>query len=1248
LSHAYKILHKLLIINFLKLFNFDKSFFLYFPLLEERATFDESSKTRIMKRNLFAFILFWLITGSLTGQENYWEAGVGPYGGSATIIPTDSNVVYARHFLGLLFRSADYGQHWTQLSTTLPDSNVYAEGFYIGRSGYFYSITSRKEGNTWIKSLHRSGDEGATWEILSDQIGVTGVWESPSGALIGYDETGGLHRSADGGVTWQLIVHTDFTFAYNDTGILFGDDHKILIVHYNGPIVYSLDDGQSWAVTENEIFNFSNRLKMMPNGTLFRYSNVEVQMFRSTDWGEQWIPINLNFDNDEYWNTVIATSGARLLLATSKHIYFSDDDGISWNVLSNVTQKPTNFILNDALPNGDILSFYKSGLYRSSDEGATWTFSAYGMRMATTYQMEFLSDSLQLGVTSDGLWRSADAGSTWTRLLPDTSSLYYYYNIVYPQRPLAVSNADSFVVAMRAEAWRTTNGGGDFQNITPPHKLATEHIFSVHGGRLITTDSVGMLRSDDFGLSWQGILPGKAAMRLVQNNTGIMLAIVLPIAEVYNINSQDTLHSQLYRSDDNGENWENINIPGIPSNALIWDLARPNQEEFNVTAELPGGKYVIASSSDMGATWMIQMLPDILTGSSVALNSLDHIFTTSTGHQYGVFSSVDQGQSWFHLPPLLESGTVISDLKVSPSGQLYVLTNFVSRTTQSNQNGGYLRGQVLRDADADCSTPDAQEPIKNWVVEVSGEQDFVVSTSQSGNYAVFMNPGTYEVHARVPQNNWWNLCDSLLTVQIDSAQTTDSVNFAAISISECPLMAVDVSIPLLRRCFDNTVYISYCNISSELADSAWVDVELDPYLNLANAPLPYEPLGNNTYRFQLGDVDWGDCGQFTFVVHVDCDSTAISQTHCITAHGFPDTLCNPVPNWSGATIEASASCQDSVVHLHLQNISTTPSATLNYIIIEDDVVLFDGQKQYDGNETFNLEYPANGHTWRIESQQEPGHPFSNVALAFLEGCGGFQTLGYINQFSVNGWTPSIDRACLENSGSFDPNDKHGFPTGYGDNHRIRPGQALEYMIRFQNTGTDTAFTVQIRDTLSAWLDPATIRPGASSHPYTWNLSGPGVLTFRFDNIMLPDSNVNLTGSQGFVSFRIDQKPEVPLETQILNTAAIYFDFNAPVITNQTLHTVGVDYITATKDFEKPNVPAIAVQPNPAEKETLVSLPPGTERLMVFDALGRALRVLQVRGATVRLERGNLPAGVYGLRAEDKHGNLTGAGKIIWK
>jgi hypothetical protein len=53
--------------------------------------------------------------------------------------------------------------------------------------------------------------------------------------------------------------------------------------------------------------------------------------------------------------------------------------------------------------------------------------------------------------------------------------------------------------------------------------------------------------------------------------------------------------------------------------------------------------------------------------------------------------------------------------------------------------------------------------------------------------------------------------------------------------------------------------------------------------------------------------------------------------------------------------------------------------------------------------------------------------------------------------------------------AIDPNDKIATPAGAG--HDIPKDTTLDYMIRFQNTGNDTAFHVIIRDTLSSLLDP---------------------------------------------------------------------------------------------------------------------------------------------------------------------------------
>ncbi|MBK8947332.1 MAG: T9SS type A sorting domain-containing protein [Flavobacteriales bacterium] len=141
--------------------------------------------------------------------------------------------------------------------------------------------------------------------------------------------------------------------------------------------------------------------------------------------------------------------------------------------------------------------------------------------------------------------------------------------------------------------------------------------------------------------------------------------------------------------------------------------------------------------------------------------------------------------------------------------------------------------------------------------------------------------------------------------------------------------------------------------------------------------------------------------------------------------------------------------------------------------------------------------------------------------------------------------------------AFDPNDKLVTPQGFGLTGAVPIDQEwLEYTVRFQNTGTDTAFTVQLLDTLDADLDPLTMEVLAASHDLTRiQVDAQQVALFRFERILLPDSNVNEPASHGFVKYRIKPVAGSPHLTAITNSAAIYFDLNPPVITNTVLNTL---------------------------------------------------------------------------------------------
>ena len=96
----------------------------------------------------------------------------------------------------------------------------------------------------------------------------------------------------------------------------------------------------------------------------------------------------------------------------------------------------------------------------------------------------------------------------------------------------------------------------------------------------------------------------------------------------------------------------------------------------------------------------------------------------------------------------------------------------------------------------------------------------------------------------------------------------------------------------------------------------------------------------------------------------------------------------------------------------------------------------------------------------------------------------------------------------------------------------------------------------ISDTLADELLVNTFEMTGSSHTCKTTIKD-NVVFFEFLNILLPDSIVNEPKSHGFVSFRIKPNPSVPSETTINNKAAIYFDYNAPVITNIANTTIAL-------------------------------------------------------------------------------------------
>ena len=263
--------------------------------------------------------------------------------------------------------------------------------------------------------------------------------------------------------------------------------------------------------------------------------------------------------------------------------------------------------------------------------------------------------------------------------------------------------------------------------------------------------------------------------------------------------------------------------------------------------------------------------------------------------------------------------------------------------------------------------------------------------------------------------------------------------------------------------------------------------------------------------------------------------------------------------------------------LSYQNKGTIPvSDTISYL--------------FDTALTFINAYPPadyiSGNTIKWSFQNLQPFQLKNITLIFQTSfdiaMGAFVNDTAIIQPVVTDTTPVNN--VFHNSdfvtAAFDPNEKTVSSVS-----GVNAGDELTYTIFFQNTGNDTAHKVVIKDTLSNNLNASTFRILGYSHPMTYKLKNAGEVAFTFDNIMLPDSNVNEPLSHGFVKYAIKINSNLPLGSTIQNTAGIYFDFNQPIATNTVSTLLGFNGINKVELGQA----LFAVYPNPATNTVTVEM-----------------------------------------------------------
>ncbi|MBL7981053.1 MAG: T9SS type A sorting domain-containing protein [Flavobacteriales bacterium] len=353
-----------------------------------------------------------------------------------------------------------------------------------------------------------------------------------------------------------------------------------------------------------------------------------------------------------------------------------------------------------------------------------------------------------------------------------------------------------------------------------------------------------------------------------------------------------------------------------------------------------------------------------------------------------------------------------------------------------------------------------------------------------------------------------------------------------------------------------------------LRGSVFLDFDLDATLNNEEQKIPYRLVRTNAnevlvWSNSAGDYDLpADTGTWNvwhphapiFQVTNDPDTLQATLTTAAPIASGLDIGLAPANLGSGTffTITPVSTQCNSATYLQitLRNVGT---------FIPEDIVVDLSLLQ---GLTVEWYFPqpdsvVNGHVyWSVDSLGWFQEAQFRVGL-FTGPAGSTIEYGYVVT-GTNIPEPILEPHIIHQvTCAFDPNDKRVSPEGYGVHGAVDVATDwLEYTIRFQNTGNDTAYTVVLVDTLDTDVDPATMEILDVSHALTRiEVDADRVAYFRFDRIMLPDSIVDEPGSHGFLKYRIRPVAGAPHLTEITNSVAIYFDLNEPIITNTVLNTL---------------------------------------------------------------------------------------------
>ena len=611
------------------------------------------------------------------------------------IHPSDTNLLFAGSVGGGIWKSQDSGTSWEAVDdfmANLAVTSIAADPRTTGETNSTVLYAATGEGfynSDGLKGygLFKSTDGGETWEHLastdpttqdSDWYYINRIAINRNGVIIAVARNNAIFTSSDDGDTWSKSAPGPNWYSMMDD-VKFdpNDDTKAIVGSISGNIYYTTDSGSTW--TEVNIVDassswISGRVEIAyatSSNTIYAsVNNNSGEIYRSTDGGVTWVeqsnPKHLG-SQGWYANAIwVDPTDANHLLIGGLDLYRSTDGGVNWTKISTWWRSPSSphadhhMIINDPNYNGsDNLRVYNTndgGIYKADDisnanDGDSnngWTNLNNNLGVTQFYGAAGIAGSKITGGAQDNytLLQTDDNSTAWQKIYGGDGGLSavshqndatkFYYFGEYTR--LRIHRSDDGAGA----SYIYENGLDDASvdaNFIAPFYLDPNNDNTMLAGGASLWRSTNVSTADEGDITWSKIKNAVNDTRISQ------ITISEGDSDLVLLGYND---GSIYKSTDAtaaAPTWTKIHDDnGKNVLALLID-----KNDHSIFYAGWGGFAAgnLKQSTDSGATWndISQGLPE------APMRSIVHHPTRSdylyVGTEVGIFTSEDQGASWF-------------------------------------------------------------------------------------------------------------------------------------------------------------------------------------------------------------------------------------------------------------------------------------------------------------------------------------------------------------------------------------------------------------------------------------------------------------------------------------------------------------------------------------------------------------------------------------------------------------------------